>query len=64
MGNLLEQLLDQSTLSVYDGRYLGSQEGLTDSFLDVKFKCLLLRVWLVSFYGIKIGPNGGIGIGK
>ena len=42
MGNLLAQHLDQIPLGVYDGREIGSLEGLTYGILDGKVECLLL----------------------
>ena len=58
------QYLDQFPLGVYDGRELGSWEGFTNGFLNVKYNWLLLWVWFWSFDGIKFGPNEGIWLGK
>ena len=64
MRNCVEQKLDQLPLGVYDGRELVSRKGLIDGFLDDKFECLFLGVWIGSVNVIKLGSNEGIGLGK
>ena len=42
MGNYLAQHFGKLPLGVYDGRELGSREGLIDGLRDEKSECLLL----------------------
>ena len=62
MENSLAQHLEHFLLGVYDGRELRSREGLTDVFIDGKFECMLLVVWLGSVDDINIGPDEGNGL--
>ena len=46
---------ERTTLGTYDGTELGSLEGFTDGFADVKFDGLLMGARLVLVYGLKLG---------